>query len=82
MITMFDTEKLKELIDDSGKTVYKISKDLGISSGHLYNLLLGKIKSPNFDTAIELANYFDVEVKDFIKKPESKKKVVRKVKKK
>lgn len=79
---MFDTEKLKNLIDESGKTVYKISKDLGISSGHLYNLLLGKINSPNFDTAVELANYFGVTIEEFIKKPKSKKSVARKVKKK
>lgn len=50
---------LSELIDTSGTTAYSISKKIGVSDVSLYKWREGET-TPNLDTAIKLADFFDV----------------------
>lgn len=52
------TERLKETINKSGKTRYKISKEIAASQQQLHNWYQGK-QIPTLVTLIEFADYFN-----------------------
>ncbi|MGL4390439.1 MAG: helix-turn-helix domain-containing protein [Carnobacterium maltaromaticum] len=53
------SERIKELADNQGKSLQKVSEDLGFGVNYLYRL---KNQQPTADKLIKLANYFDVSV--------------------
>ena len=60
-------EKIKEQIEKSGKTRYRIAQESGVSESQLCKIMYGK--SVRCETADMLLEYFDLEVK-----PKSKRK--------
>lgn len=53
-------ERIKELADKQGKSLQKVSEDLGLSQNYIYNLK--GAKSPAADKLALIANYFNVSV--------------------
>lgn len=58
-------DKLKTLVEESGKSVYKISKDTGISQTAIAGWLDGKY-TPKLENLKILSEYFDVPLSYFI----------------
>ena len=54
-------EKLKELIIDSGRTAYSISKDLDISQASM-SFYLNNKREPTLNVLNKIANYFQCSV--------------------
>lgn len=52
-------ERIKELADKQGKSLQRISEDLGFGVNYLYQL---KNQQPTADKLIKLANYFNVSI--------------------
>ncbi|KST90755.1 Transcriptional regulator [Lactococcus lactis subsp. lactis] len=52
-------ERIKELADKQGKSLQKVSEELGFSSNYLYQL---KRQTPAADKLIKLSKYFNVSV--------------------
>ncbi|WP_416274297.1 helix-turn-helix domain-containing protein [Lactococcus lactis] len=53
-------ERIKELADKQGKSLQKVSEDLGLSQNYIYNLK--GAKSPAADKLALIADYFNVSV--------------------
>lgn len=62
--------KFDQLLKESGKTIYRVSKDTGINTATLYNWKKGLYK-PKADKLVILADYFGVTVDVFISRKES-----------
>lgn len=58
-VTMTISERIKELADKQGKSLQKVSEDLGFGVNYLYRL---KNQQPTADKLIKLADYFNVRV--------------------
>ena len=52
-------EKIFKLIRDKGITQYRLSKDIGVSDGHISDWKIGR-SSPTSERLVKLAKYFDV----------------------
>lgn len=52
------TEQLKQAIDDSGLSIYRIAKDTGIPQPVLHRFMTGDRPSIRLKTAESLAAYF------------------------
>lgn len=62
---------LNYLIKESGKSIFKISKEIGIAHSHLYAITNPHSKKqPSFEMLNKLAGYFKIEVSDLLKKRE------------
>ncbi|MGY4105106.1 helix-turn-helix domain-containing protein [Ignavigranum ruoffiae] len=57
--------KLKNLINQSGKSVYQVQTEAGMNSGSLYRFLDGKTKEINLRVAFKLADALGVDVNEF-----------------
>lgn len=62
-----DKEKLKALVDQSGKTIRRIQIEAGLNSGQLYRILSGVNKDITLSTAFKLADALGVDVNEFRK---------------
>lgn len=62
-----DREKLRKLIDKSGKTINAIQEESGMKSGALYRLLSGKHKDVTLSVAFKLADALGADIKEFRK---------------
>ncbi|MCW2280961.1 transcriptional regulator with XRE-family HTH domain [Lactococcus lactis] len=60
-------ERIKELADKQGKSLQKISEELGFSSNYLYQL---KRQTPAADKLALIADYFDVSVDYLLGRPD------------
>lgn len=58
-------EKLKQLIEQSGKTIHQIQEAAGMSSGSVYKLLSGKSKDVELKRAFKLADALGVDINEF-----------------
>ena len=58
-------EKLKALLAERKWTVYRLSQETGLSTGHLHDLVSGKYE-PGMDTLRTLAAGFGVKLKDLL----------------
>ena len=58
-------ERLRELTDQKGITLYKLQKDSGISEGTFLTLIYGDRKGVNLTTLIPLIQELNVSLKDF-----------------
>ena len=52
------TKRFREAVENSGKTRYRIAKDMGITQTQLSNWYLGK-QTPKLISLIDLADYFN-----------------------
>lgn len=58
-------ENFKKLLDKSGKSTYRVSKDTGIAQSVLSDWKTGKSK-PKVDKLQILASYFNVDINYFL----------------
>ncbi len=58
-------ERLKQVFDALGITIYQIAKDLDENSSKFYNILSGRAK-PSYDTIIGILNYYPQVRADFL----------------
>ena len=56
---------LKQLINQSGKTINAIQEESGMKTGTLYRLLSGKHKDVTLTTAFKLADALSVDLNEF-----------------
>ncbi|MDR3826281.1 helix-turn-helix transcriptional regulator [Enterococcus casseliflavus] len=64
-----DTEKVILILNDKEISQYKFAKILGISTGHLSNILSGKISDPGFELVCKMADFLEVPL-DILRKKE------------
>lgn len=62
---------LKELCSKKGISAYKMCKDCGIQPSIMTDLKMGRRSSVKIETALKLANYFNVSVGDLLGKSEN-----------
>lgn len=62
-----DRIKIKNLIEKSGKSVYQVQSEVGLSQGQLYRILSGRTKDIYLSTAFKLADSLGVNVEDLRK---------------
>lgn len=62
-------ERLRELTDKKGITLYKLQKDSGIPEGTFLTLIYGDRKGANLTTIITLIQSLDISLKDFFDSP-------------
>ena len=62
-------ERLRELTDKKGITLYKLQKDSGIPEGTFLTLIYGDRKGVNLTTIITLIQSLDISLKDFFDSP-------------
>lgn len=55
-------ERIFTLIEQSGKGIYVIEKEIGLTRGSLSNWKLGRTKQPSADALSKIADYFNVSV--------------------
>jgi repressor LexA len=58
-------DRLKQVFDALGITIYQIAKDLDENSSKFYNILSGRAK-PSYDTIIGILNYYPQVSADFL----------------
>lgn len=58
-------EKLKQLIELSGKSINAIQVEADMKAGALYRLLSGKHKDVTLSTAFKLADALGVDINEF-----------------
>ncbi|NBK09863.1 XRE family transcriptional regulator [Enterococcus asini] len=59
---MLDVEKIIIILISRKISQYKFSKVLGISTGHLSNILSGKISDPGFGLVCKMADFLEVSI--------------------
>ena len=62
----YNPEVLVKLVKESGKSYYAISKEIGMSEGHVNNLISGATKDPSIRTIYRLAKFFNVPMEVFM----------------
>lgn len=68
-VTMTISERIKELADKQGKSLQKVSEDLGFGVNYLYRL---KNQQPTAEKLALIADYFDVSVDYLLGRAEAK----------
>lgn len=58
-------KKFQKLLDDSGVSVYRVSKETGVPQSTLSEWKAGKYE-PKLDKIYELAKYFNVPIEYFL----------------
>ena len=61
-----NTEKLKEIMNLKHISIYRLSKETGISDSLLGKILSGKVKNPRIDTMKRIAKALDVSIDDVV----------------
>ena len=61
-----NTEKLKEIMNLKHISIYRLSKETGISDSLLGKILSGKVKNPRIDTVKRIAKALDVAIDDVV----------------
>ena len=68
-VTMAISERIKELVDKQGKSLQKVSEDLGFGVNYLYRL---KNQQPTAEKLTLIADYFNVSVDYLLGRAEAK----------
>ncbi|NLB87851.1 MAG: helix-turn-helix transcriptional regulator [Syntrophomonadaceae bacterium] len=58
---------LKNICDKRGITMYRISKDTGISQSYLSELVNGKASNPSIEVLIKLSDYLKIPLDSLVK---------------
>ena len=61
-----NTEKLKEIMNLKHISIYRLSKETGISDSLLGKILSGNVKNPRIDTVKRIAKALDVSIDDVV----------------
>lgn len=61
-----NTEKLKEIMNLKQISIYRLSKETGISDSLLGKILSVKVKNPRIDTVKRIAKALDVSIDDVV----------------
>lgn len=61
-----NTEKLKEIMNLKHISIYRLSKETGISDSLLGKILSVKVKNPRIDTVKRIAKALDVSIDDVV----------------
>ena len=64
-----DTEQLILILKNKEISQYKFAKKIGISTGHLSNIICGKISDPGFELVCKMADFLEVPL-DILRKKE------------
>ena len=63
---ILDRFKLRKLRDKKQVTLREVSSNLDFSVGELCKIECGKRNNPNIETVLQLAKYYEVEIKDIL----------------
>lgn len=61
-----NTERIKELMQSKDMSIYRLSKETGISDSLLGKLLSGKVKDPRISTVKQIAKALDVKIDEIV----------------
>lgn len=61
-----NTERIKELMQSKDMSIYRLSKETGISDSLLGKILLGKVKDPRISTVKQTAKALDVKIDEIV----------------
>lgn len=64
---MFDNNKLKKLAEKKNLTIYRISKETGITESYINSLFNGKQSNPSVRVAYKIATLLGVKIEDLLK---------------
>lgn len=63
---MYSVDQLKEIMNLKHISIYRLSKEMGISDSLLGKILSGKVKNPRIDTVKRIAKTLDVSIDDVV----------------
>ena len=63
---MIDKNKLKKLADKNNLTMYRISKETGITESYIRSLFNGKQDNPSVKVAYKIAQVLGVRIEDLL----------------
>lgn len=61
-----NTERIKELMQSKDMSIYRLSKETGISDSLLGKILSGKVKDPRISTVKQIAKALDVKIDEIV----------------
>ena len=61
-----NTERIKELMQSKDMSIYRLSKETGISDSLLGKILSGKVKDPRISTVKQIAKELDVKIDEIV----------------
>ena len=61
-----NTERIKELMQSKDMSIYRLSKETGISVSLLGKILSGKVKDPRISTVKQIAKALDVKIDEIV----------------
>lgn len=61
-----NTERIKELMQSKDMSIYRLSKETGISDSSLGKILSGKVKDPRISTVKQIAKALDVKIDEIV----------------
>lgn len=64
---MFDSNKLKKIAEKKNLTIYRISKETGITESYINSLFNGKQSNPSVRVAYKIAILLGVKIEDLLK---------------
>lgn len=67
---MIDKNKLKKLADKNNLTMYRISKETGITESYIQSLFNGKQDNPSVKVAYKIAKLLGVKIDELLKEGE------------
>ena len=60
------TKRIKELMQSKDMSIYRLSKETGISDSLLGKILSGKVKDPRISTVKQIAKALDVKIDEIV----------------
>lgn len=61
------SDRLKKILEEKKMTVYRLSKNSGVSQSGLNEIVMGKKKYPRIDTIIKIANGLNMSIDELVK---------------
>lgn len=61
-----NTERIKELMQSKDMSIYRLSKETGISDSLHGKILSGKVKDPRISTVKQIAKALDVKIDEIV----------------
>ena len=63
-----NTRKIKDLMKEKNMSIYRLSKETGISDSLLGKILNGKVENPRIQTVKQIAKALDVTIDEIVNK--------------
>lgn len=61
-----NTRKIKDLMKEKNMSIYRLSKETGISDSLLGKILNGKVENPRIQTVKQIAKALNVTIDEFV----------------